>query len=132
MVATMVGGAIVGAGFVGAVRTWAPHRELAIYAFGLVVAAANYLLFALVGGDPVWALVEAVGLVFFGVFAAVGLRGVPIVLAAGWGLHVGWDGALHGSPMSFVPAGYPALCVGFDLVLAGWIALARPRRSPGR
>jgi hypothetical protein len=43
-------------------------------------------------------------------------------LALGWTAHVAWDVGLHlDRPQVIVPAWYPLLCVGFDLVVAGFV-----------
>ncbi len=53
----------------------------------------------------------------------MGLRASPLWLAAGWGAHVVWDVALHPSgPADYAPPWYVAACIGFDLLLAAYIA----------
>jgi hypothetical protein len=43
-------------------------------------------------------------------------------LVAGWVAHVGWDAGLHlDRPQLVIPLWYPLLCVGFDLVVAGYL-----------
>jgi len=111
--------------FVLLARIRGGRGEHALLAVGLVVAALVYVVFAWVGQvEARWHLTEAVGLLVFGVLAWWGLRREPIWLAVGWALHVGWDLGLHGglgAAQPFVPASYPALCVGFDIFVAGYV-----------
>lgn len=121
-------GAILGGGLGVLARRAGPRREARALAAGLVIAAAIYVWFALAGGgSPRDVALEAGGLAAFGTAALLGIRLSPLWLAAGWLLHAGWDVGLHSTTATpFVPAWYPPLCVGFDLVLAVWIA-ARAR-----
>lgn len=113
----------------GEVSSRVEQRMLAV---GLAVAALIYVVFALVGQPEMrWHLVEAVGLVLFAFLAWWGVRREPIWLAVGWALHVGWDLGLHGAAETFVPEWYPALCVGFDVFVAGYI-LGRQASGWGR
>lgn len=106
--------------------TWrAQSRENLIFAGGLVVAALLYVLFALAGGaSGSWLLLEIAGVFPFALLAWLGVRGSPLWLALGWLLHVVWDTGLHlgaGAP-GFVPPFFPTFCIGFDLVVGGWVA----------
>ena len=112
--------------FVLLARMRGGRGERALLAVGLVVAALVYVGFASAGQvEARWHFTEAVGLLVFGVLAWWGLRREPIWLAVGWALHVGWDLGLHGglpgAAQPFVPTWYPALCVGFDIFVAGYI-----------
>ncbi|MFQ5349490.1 MAG: DUF6010 family protein [Thermoanaerobaculia bacterium] len=126
--------------FIGAVLAmplvlWADRRRggRRIYAQGLVVAALIYVVFALAaraGIAPL--LLELLGVALFGAVAWQGGRRSALWLAAGWAVHVGWDLLLH--PLTgagYAPAWYVRACVGFDLMVAAWIAF-RPEREIGR
>ena len=121
-------GALLAVPFVLFART--RRAEDRFYAAGLVVAALAYVGFALAAGAGGGALLtELVGVVVFGAVAWLGVRRAPLWLAAGWAAHVGWDLLLH--PLigpAYAPAWYVRACVGFDLGVAGWIAL---RPHPG-
>jgi hypothetical protein len=109
------------------------RRPLAI---GLVVAALIYVVYGVVyagqQGGPRRLAIESAGLVLFSALAWLGWRRAPLWLALGWTVHVAWDIGLHGSPVSaLVPAWYPPLCVGFDLIVAGY-ALALALDGSGR
>jgi hypothetical protein len=118
---------ILGAGacaaFVLLARRSGANIELRIYAAALVVAALIYVGFLVRGANAPWALVEVSGLALFALAALWGLRVSPLILASGWALHSGWDVLLHTSAnTAFVPDWYPAVCAGFDLLLAVYIA----------
>ena len=106
------------------------RRQDLIYAQGLVVAALIYVGFALAAGAGAAALVtEAIGVALFGAVAWLGARRAPLWLAAGWAAHVGWDLLLHPlTEAGYAPAWYVRACIGFDLVVAAWIAL-RPEEE---
>ena len=103
-----------------------------IYAQGLVVAALIYVGFVLAKGAGAAALAtELLGVAAFGAVAWLGVRRAALWLAAGWAVHVGWDLLFH--PLTgegYAPAWYVRACIGFDLVIAAWIAL-RPEREAG-
>jgi hypothetical protein len=52
--------------------------------------------------------------------AFLGIRHSAWLLALGWASHIGWDLLLHpADASSYAPWWYPAVCLGFDLVVAG-------------
>jgi hypothetical protein len=65
-------------------------------------------------------------------FGGLGLAGVwrlRILIVIGWAGHVGWD-LVMAQGSAYVPSGYPILCVGTDIFLAGYItALIWPRNA---
>lgn len=123
-------GVALAALFVAFARAGGPRRERRILGIGLVIAALIYVGFALRGGAPgQWIAAELAGVAVFGAAAAVGVRSAGWVLALGWGAHVLWDLLLHrwGDGSTFTPAAYPWLCVGFDLLVAGYVAVMQLR-----
>jgi hypothetical protein len=93
----------------------------------LIVAAGFYVYFALRSGEGAgWIAVEVVGIVAYAAVGAVGLRGDPMWLAAGWALHPVWDVALHwaGPGRTFAPETYTIACVSYDLLVAAYIVVA--------
>lgn len=96
-------------------RTGRPHHRS--WAVGLAVATLIFVGFATRAGAG-WLAVEALGVLVYLPFVLLGLRGSVRLLAAGWAAHVLWDLLLHGPHTPFVPAWYPSLCLGFDLVAA--------------
>lgn len=134
--AWLVQGAIGGSVWMAVAFALSRFRKEAVgrwlLAILLLGAAANYVLFALQGGaSGLWVAGEALGVVLFGTMAVLGLRASPWWLAAGWALHPVWDVALHyfGGGRSFAPAAYPIACITFDLVVAGYIAVAHGRSA---
>jgi len=104
-------------------KSYAPHGELKAYAGGLFIAALIYVLFLINGSTTQWIFIEIGGVFLFGGIAYFSIkRKSAALLALGWLLHVGWDNLLHNSvATSFVPNHYEELCIGFDLVMAGYI-----------
>ena len=105
--------------------------ERRVLALGLFVAAVIYVGFALAGAEPVWLLVETLGVAAYGTLAWLGLRHSPLWLAAGWALHPAWDVGLHlaGIGTAFAPEWYAIACISFDLLVAGYI-VARFQSAP--
>ena len=99
-----------------------------VFGAGLIIAAFIYVVFALVGGTVEGVLIELGGVVLFGIFAFLGVRGSVYFLALGWVAHVGWDLLLHPiQSSSYAPWWYPVVCIGFDLIVAG--AILRDREA---
>lgn len=123
-------GVALGAAFLAIARAGGPRRERRILGIGLVIAALFYVAFALRGAAPGrWLAAELAGTAIFGVVAGVGMRFSGWFLALGWGTHVLWDVLLHrsGGGSTFTPDAYPWLCVGFDLLVAGYVAMLQVR-----
>src|SRR5690606_16972472 len=128
---SVLAGIVLALGLVRLARGRGPAAAARIYAAGLLVAAALYLVFALAGqADARWVLIELAGVAFYGTIAWPGVRRGLVVLAIGWAGHVLWDVALHmdGAGAAFTPSWYPWLCIGFDLVLAGAVVALGSRR----
>ncbi|HKS23327.1 MAG TPA: DUF6010 family protein [Thermoanaerobaculia bacterium] len=105
---------------------YARRRRRAL-GYGLVLAAAVYIVFAIRAGDARAAGLEVIGLCAFAVIAVIGIRKSATVLALGWIAHAAWDSLLHPLEHSaYAPWWYPAACIGFDLTVAV-ITLARRR-----
>jgi hypothetical protein len=106
-----------------------PNNEVRVWAIALVVAALIYVGFAAFNGaSSDWVLIELGGVVGYGVVAWLGATRWPLLVGAGWLLHMLWDIVLHpGGHPGFVPSWYPPLCLGFD-VLVGVALLFRFRR----
>lgn len=98
--------------------------ELRVLAVGLTVAAAIYVIFALVGRAGVSAVaVESVGLVIYSVLAVAGVRRDARWLALGWLVHPIWDfghRVIEGD-FGYAPNWYIVACLAFDLIIGGRI-----------
>lgn len=124
-IATTILGALLAVPYcLYASRSADPRR---VFGAGLLVAALIYVVFAAAAADGRAALVETAGFGAFGAVVIVGLRFSTYWLAAGWGVHVAWDLLLHPvDHAGYAPGWYPVLCVGFDILVAGFIlAVAR-------
>ena len=113
----IVVGLFLGVGFVLLARNYARS-----FAVGLVVTALIYVGLAVFKGSGRWILIELAGVAIFAVFAWLGLRMSGWFLAAGWALHPLWDAGLHDYSTQFVPHWYIGGCIGFDLLVAVYIA----------
>ncbi|HUQ33023.1 MAG TPA: DUF6010 family protein [Pyrinomonadaceae bacterium] len=122
----LVIGALVAVLFILLVRSlFAGTRALNVYALSLVITALIYVAFALRGGagnSQLW--LELAGVALFTSCAVQG-RKVPLFLVAGWAGHSLWDLILHKlMDGRGVPYWYPLACLGFDMVVAAYIARA--------
>ncbi|HEV7681434.1 MAG TPA: DUF6010 family protein [Pyrinomonadaceae bacterium] len=125
----IVVGVFLAIGFVVLVRlTGSYAQELLNLAIGLVVTALIYVGFGVYSGSVGWMFTEVVGVPIYAVFAGLGLRRSGWFLAIGWALHPVWDAALHGYATPFVPHWYIGGCVGFDLLVAGYIGFRELRK----
>lgn len=123
-------GAVDAALVITVVRLVAPRREMLVYGLLLLVTAVAYLLFGLHHGAPAGHLGrEALGAGLYGLAAILGVWAWPWLLAVGWAAHGAWDLFFHyANGPAFSPSWYPVLCVGFDVLLGGYIAGAVTRR----
>src|ERR1051325_3486633 len=125
-------GVVLSLVFIRLARMCPPAGERRIYAIGLLATAIVYLIFALAGAASArWLFLESLGVIIYGFAAWAGLRGLHLLLAAGWALHVAWDVALHltGAGAQYTPQWYPWSCLAFDLVVAGAVLALSKRLS---
>lgn len=111
-----------------------PERTAHLFAHALVVAAFIYVAFAMASMESAWLAVEIAGLLIFVGFASLGLKRSLSWLWLGWALHILWDAGIHlVAETTFVPAWYPALCIGFDAVVAYHVyrLQSKPEQSVG-
>jgi hypothetical protein len=95
--------------------------EKVLYAIGLGIAALIYVVFGFFSSSNDWILIELGGLLIYLPFAILGVRLSGWFLCFGWLLHVAWDLVVHNSTLAFVPSWYPSVCLGFDVLIAGYI-----------
>jgi hypothetical protein len=122
-IAVFVG--ILGAAVLVLLARWfAPRREMLVYGVGLGITALAYVLFALQRGAPADHLGhELLGAVLYLALAVLGTWRWPALLAFGWIAHTEWDLFFHyANGPAFAPGWYAFFCVGFDLVVGGYIA----------
>jgi len=115
-------GLALGAAFVVIARK-IDYSEGDLLATGLLAAAAIYVGFAILWGEEGWIRFEAVGVAIFSLIAFLARRFGILWIGVGWLLHVGWDYLFHmvGAGEHLVPAWYPPLCIGFDIVVGMYI-----------
>jgi hypothetical protein len=104
-------------------------RDRAFYPTVMGVIASYYALFAVMGGSTHALLVDtAVGIVFLAV-AMVGFRFSLWLVVAALAGHGILD-ALHGRVIANpgVPVWWPAWCLAYDVVAAGYLAVLLLRR----
>lgn len=115
-------GTFLATGFILLVkRSRSYTKEKLPLAIGLVIAALIYVGFAFNNDSLRWILIELAGVPIYAVFAWLGLKKSGWFLAAGWALHPLWDAGLHDYATQFVPHWYIGGCIGFDLLVAGYI-----------
>jgi hypothetical protein len=102
-------------------RSKSYRGEKLSYAIGLGIAAVIYVVFGFFSSSTDWILIELGGLLIYLPFAISGVRFSGWFLSLGWLLHVAWDLVLHNQPLNFVPDFYPSVCLGFDVLIAGYI-----------
>lgn len=116
------GGALLALPYIAWARTRRDWKT--VFAAGLVIAALIYAGFAAAAGEWRAVAVEVGGVLLFGALAAIGARWSPLILAAGWIAHIGWDLLLHPIEASgYAPWWYPVLCIGFDGAVGVFIAV---------
>ena len=97
-----------------------PERAREYYVLTLIIAALIYVVLAFLGGASDWAiLVEACGVLVFGVFVLLSVTHDPRWLGIGWLLHPVWDLVLHApiGPWTHAPEWYVWACLAFDIMV---------------
>jgi hypothetical protein len=107
-------------------------RDRAFYPTVLIVIASYYALFAVVGEATHALVVEAVVATAFLAVAIVGFRSSLWLVVAALAAHGILD-VFHGQVIANpgVPTWWPAFCLTYDAVAAGYLALLLLRRVVG-
>jgi hypothetical protein len=98
-------------------------RDRAMYPVAMMVIAAYYVLFALIGGSRQALVIEAMAGMVFVVLAAVGFRRslwLVVVALVGHGIFDFFHGAVIANPG--VPAWWPSFCLAYDVVAGLYLA----------
>lgn len=104
------------------IRKIYPQKDHAFWRMGLLIAALIYVGFAVLGANWEHLPMELGGVLIYGLFAFLSKKYTLYYLAIGWLLHICWDVFLHrGTTTPYVPDWYPGACIGFDVVIAGYI-----------
>lgn len=105
------------------IRKFFPDKQVLFWQFGLIIAAFAYVAFVLINGTDTQNLpLELGGLVFFSLLVFLSKKYSLYFLSLGWAMHIGWDSLLHSyATTSYVPLHYIEFCIGFDIVISGYI-----------
>ncbi|NRA09653.1 MAG: hypothetical protein HRU02_15970 [Myxococcales bacterium] len=115
-------GGIMAAIFVAIARRYT-ERENGLFALGLLIAALAYPAYGLGALAPSRLGVEAAGVIVFAGFAILGVYTSAWFLVLGWAAHGLWDLVIPASrDVGYLPSWYAVLCLGFDVVIAGYLA----------
>jgi len=117
---------------VGGLKSAGFERDRATYPLVLIFVALAYVALAVGAGREVMALAEAALAVPFVALAVAGFHYGRWLVVAGMALHGAYD-LLHDQVLASggIPGPYHGLCLGFDLVLAGRVAMLRARNVAG-
>ena len=99
-------------------------KERSFYPVVLIVIAALYLLFAVMGGSTHSLIAEAIAALVFMTLAGLGFRKSPWFVVAGLALHGVFDFFHHvviANPG--VPVWWPGWCLAYDVVAAAYLAV---------
>lgn len=111
-------------------RNYKVQQKYKILAAGLFIASAIYVLFAITTLNEIWITVEIVGLLLFLLFIWMGFHYSMWFVVLGWALHIVWDVGVHPQETApYVPWWYAWLCVGFDAVVAFYLAVMIARQE---
>ena len=111
-------------------------RDRAFYPTILVVIATYYVLFAVIGGSFGALVVESIVMIAFAIIAVLGFKFNLWLVVFALAAHGVFD-FVHGNVVvnPGVPIWWPAFCLTYDLVAAGflaWLLYARKLHKTGR
>ncbi len=119
-------GAAGAVAFIAVTRAFG-RLERALFAGVLLLAAVAYVGYGVAVRSASGLTVELVGSALFGALGVLGVVSSIWFLAAGWAVHAAWDFVVPAfADVSYMPSWYAASCVGFDVVVAAYLA-ARAR-----
>ena len=122
-------GAVLALAVGGLGRVVGLDRDRAFYPTVMIVIASYYVLFAVIGGSTDALLLEvAVAVIFVGL-ALVGFKYSLWLVAAALAAHCIFD-VFHGQLIANpgMPAWWPAFCLSYDGVAAGYLAYLQLRK----
>lgn len=107
-------------------------RDRAFYPVMMIVIAAYYLLFAVMGGSRSALIQDGLVMAVFVAIAVLGFKtnlGLVVVALLAHGVLDLFHGHLIANPGA--PAWWPPFCLTFDVVAAGYLAMRLRRSSAG-
>lgn len=114
---------------VGVFATWIGFdRDRAFYPSVMIVIAAYYVLFAVMGGSSHALLIECAVMIPFLIAASLGFKRTQWLVVFALAAHGILD-LVHPHLISDpgVPLWWPHFCLAYDLVAAGYLAILRVR-----
>ena len=97
--------------------------DVYFYALALIIAASIYVAFSFLSQNTTWIFTEIIGVIIFSIIAFLGVKFSLWFLAIGWLIHPAWDLLIDNHNLTaFVPQWYPMVCIGYDIVIALYIA----------
>jgi hypothetical protein len=109
------------------------HRDRALYPVMMIVIAAYYVLFAVMGGSTQVLIIESVTAVAFVVVALAGFKLTLWLVVAALTAHGIFDfGHPHLYANPGVPSWWPSFCLAFDVAAAaylGWLLASKRVRA---
>ena len=107
-------------------------RDRAFYSTVVIVVAHYYILFAVMGATTRVMIAESLGATAFILFAVIGFKTSPWIVAAALAGHGMYDSFHHliiHDPG--VPVWWPGFCMSFDILAGAFLATLLLRRRPG-
>jgi hypothetical protein len=124
-IAIFVGlGVLFAAGLIVLAR-WSKTRPALLAAYALIAVCFLYVGFAIrAENSETWIGFEMTAVAFFGTLAGMSIVGSPWFVVAGFLLHPAWTLYEHyfGAGQAFAPAPFVMATVGFDVVVALYVA----------
>jgi len=112
------------------IRNFPVRKKYHLMALGLFLAAAVYVVLSLTTFNKIWIVVEVVGLLLFLLFVWMAFHYSMWFVVLGWTAHIIWDVGIHPQETApYVPYWYAWICVGFDAVIAVYIAASLIRHE---
>lgn len=107
-------------------------RDRAFYSTVVIVVAHYYILFAVMGATTRVLVAESLAATAFIVFAVIGFKTSPWIVAAalaGHGIYDSFHHLIIHNPG--VPVWWPGFCMSFDVLAGAFLATLLLRRRPG-
>lgn len=112
------------------IRKFSVRKKYHLLALGLFIVSAIYVVFALTTFNEIWIVVEVVGLLLFLLFIWMAFHYSMWFVVMGWVAHIVWDVGVHPEEIApYVPYWYAWICVGFDGVIAVYMAFLLTRHD---
>lgn len=105
------------------IQALSPAIHQKFYAIALITAALIYVGFSSLSKNTAWIFTELLGVIIFSIIAFAGIKFSSWFLAMGWLIHPAWDLLIDNHNLTkFVPQWYPIVCIGYDILMASYIA----------